>query len=452
MLPREAAGAASSRAEHAFTQRPTCHRGRGRQQALPRRHRRRLSSALARGQARRDHVRGRPLGLRQDHAPALHRRPDRSEHRQAARAWPAGRRPAARWRGHGVPAFRPAPLEDRLRQRGVRAGDGGRPAPRHPYAGHALPRARRAHRLRAPLSLPALGRDAAARRVGARAGHEPVDPAHGRAVCRARCADARDPAGRADLADGAARRTQDHGVHHPFDRRGDLARRPHRGDERAPRPHQGSARHAVRMAAQSRHGAVRSAFHRAPPAHLASAPYRAAVWPAGAEGGRVTTLDRARGDLADPPVDLSGDQARAERAAAARRHRRQLINLAIRVVSLAIALMLWEVAAWNVDPVLFTSPSKVAVAAYRMVLSGELWTYLWPSLVVLAIGFALAVVAGIGIGLLLARFWVLDVALTVYITFLYSIPSVALVPLIVLWAGFDTTAKVIILFLFAFFP
>ena len=87
-----------------------------------------------------------------------------------------------------------------------------------------------------------------------------------------------------------------------------------------------------------------------------------------------------------------------------------------------------------------------------MVLSGELWTYLWPSLVVLGIGFSLAVVAGIGIGLLLARFWVLDIALNVYITFLYSIPSVALVPLIVLWAGFETTAKVIILFLFAFFP
>lgn len=168
----------------------------------------------------------------------------------------------------------------------------------------------------------------------------------------------------------------------------------------------------------------------------------------------MTTVEGVRGELSDAaqPVDLSGDQARAERVAAARRHRRQLIDLAIRVVSLAIALTLWEVAAWNVDPVLFTSPTKVAVAAYHMVLSGELWTYLWPSLVVLAIGFAFAVVLGIGIGLLLARFWVLDVALTVYITFLYSIPSVALVPLIVLWAGFDTTAKVIILFLFAFFP
>ena len=169
----------------------------------------------------------------------------------------------------------------------------------------------------------------------------------------------------------------------------------------------------------------------------------------------MTTIEQARGPLAagsGEPVDLSGDQARAERVAAARRRHRQWVNLAIRVVSLAIALTLWEVAAWNVDPVLFTSPTKVAVAAYKMVLSGELWTYLWPSLVVLGIGFALAVVFGIAIGLMLARFWVLDVALTVYITFLYSIPSVALVPLIVLWAGFDTTAKVIILFMFAFFP
>jgi NitT/TauT family transport system permease protein len=164
----------------------------------------------------------------------------------------------------------------------------------------------------------------------------------------------------------------------------------------------------------------------------------------------VTTVEQAQ--LADTAQELSGDQARAERVAAERRHRRQLVNLGIRVVSLAIALLLWEIAAWNVDPVLFTSPTKVAVAAYKMVLSGELWTYLWPSLVVLAIGFALAVVAGIAIGLLLARFWVLDIALNVYITFLYSIPSVALVPLIVLWAGFDTMAKVIILFLFAFFP
>jgi sulfonate transport system permease protein len=87
-----------------------------------------------------------------------------------------------------------------------------------------------------------------------------------------------------------------------------------------------------------------------------------------------------------------------------------------------------------------------------MIASGELWAGRWPSLLVLVKGLTLAIVFGTLLGLALARFHILDVGLTVYITFLYSIPSVALVPLIVLWAGYETTAKVIILFLFAFFP
>src|SRR5262249_22060114 len=128
------------------------------------------------------------------------------------------------------------------------------------------------------------------------------------------------------------------------------------------------------------------------------------------------------------------------------------LNLGIRVASVTIFLVIWEIFGARIDPVLFTTPSAVASAAVEMIGSGELWTYLWPSLRVLMVGFAFAVVLGIAIGLLLARFWVLDVAFTVYITFLYSIPSVALVPLIVLWAGYEDQAKIIILFMFAFFP
>jgi NitT/TauT family transport system permease protein len=150
--------------------------------------------------------------------------------------------------------------------------------------------------------------------------------------------------------------------------------------------------------------------------------------------------------------DETEDRSRAQQVAARRRRNKQIQTIAIRCTSLAIVLTLWQVFGANVDPVLFTTPSKIAAAAVTMIASGELWTYLWPSLVVLAIGLTLAAIIGIAIGLLLARFWVLDVAFGVYITFLYSTPSVALVPLIVLWAGFETTAKVVILFLFAFFP
>jgi sulfonate transport system permease protein len=157
-------------------------------------------------------------------------------------------------------------------------------------------------------------------------------------------------------------------------------------------------------------------------------------------------------DTAAGAVDTSEDRARAQKAAAERRWKRQLQVVAIRLVSVATFLAIWEVFGGQVNQALFTTPSKVAVAAVHMVWSGELWTYLAPSLLVLAIGLSLAAVIGIAVGLLLARFWVVDVAFGVYITFLYSIPSVALVPLIVLWAGYETTAKVIILFLFAFFP
>jgi ABC-type nitrate/sulfonate/bicarbonate transport system permease component len=155
------------------------------------------------------------------------------------------------------------------------------------------------------------------------------------------------------------------------------------------------------------------------------------------------------------PVVLEGvseDRERAQKVATSRRRRRQLQAIAIRLVSLTVVLGLWQVFGARVDPVLFTTPWAIAKAAVVMIGSGELWNYLWPSLVVLALGLTAAAIIGIAMGLLLARFWVLDVALGVYITFLYSTPTVALVPLIVLWAGFETMAKVIILFLFAFFP
>lgn len=147
-----------------------------------------------------------------------------------------------------------------------------------------------------------------------------------------------------------------------------------------------------------------------------------------------------------------GDSARVRAVSARRRRRRGLQVAALRVASLALVLAVWEVFGRQIDPVLFTTPSAVAVAAVDMIRSGELWNFLWPSLIVLGIGMFFAITIGVATGLLLARFWVLDVAIGVYITFLYSIPSVALVPLIVLWAGYETAAKAIILFLFAFFP
>ena len=146
------------------------------------------------------------------------------------------------------------------------------------------------------------------------------------------------------------------------------------------------------------------------------------------------------------------DQLRARQVAGERARRHRLRTFGIQLLSLAVALAAWQVVGAHSNPALFTTPSAVGLAGADMLATGELWRYLAPSLIVLGLGLAISIVTGILTGLALARFWVLDVALGPYMTFFYSTPAVALVPLIVLWAGYQTTAKTIILVLFAFFP
>jgi len=154
----------------------------------------------------------------------------------------------------------------------------------------------------------------------------------------------------------------------------------------------------------------------------------------------------------DASDDVRDDVASARDRAARRVRRRRLNTLGIQALSLLVVLAVWQVVGLNASPALFAPPSAVARAAIEMIVSGELWKYLFPSLVVLGTGLVISIALGIAVGLMLARFWIADVALGPYVTFLYSTPAVALVPLIVLWAGYQFTAKTIILVLFAFFP
>jgi NitT/TauT family transport system permease protein len=150
--------------------------------------------------------------------------------------------------------------------------------------------------------------------------------------------------------------------------------------------------------------------------------------------------------------DISAEQQAAQDRAKTQQRKSMAANVAIRIISLVLVLGGWEYFGRQVNPVLFTYPTAVARAAIKMIGSGELWQYLSQSLIVLGAGLALAVVFGVALGVFMARFWVIDIALDTYITALYSIPSVALVPVLVLWIGFETSAKIAVVFLFTFFP
>ena len=74
------------------------------------------------------------------------------------------------------------------------------------------------------------------------------------------------------------------------------------------------------------------------------------------------------------------------------------------------------------------------------------------SLLVLLYASILAVIVGVFLGVVMGRFSLVEWATDIYVSALYSMPMVAMVPLIVLWFGFKVPAKVIIVFLFMVFP
>ena len=127
-------------------------------------------------------------------------------------------------------------------------------------------------------------------------------------------------------------------------------------------------------------------------------------------------------------------------------------KFAVRLISLAAVLSLWEFYGRRVNPILFTYPSAVARAVGELADSGELWSYMQQSLLVLAYAAFFAVVVGVVLGVAMGRFTIFEWAADIYINALYSMPMVAVVPLIVLWFGFKIPAKVIIVFAFMVFP
>jgi NitT/TauT family transport system permease protein len=119
---------------------------------------------------------------------------------------------------------------------------------------------------------------------------------------------------------------------------------------------------------------------------------------------------------------------------------------------LALILIVWELVGPLISPILFSYPSKIAVAFYDLTISGELPYYALESLQILFAGLGFAILIGVPLAVLMARVKPVDWALDLPINALYATPMVALVPLLVLWFGIYMQAKIIVVFLFAVFP
>ena len=113
----------------------------------------------------------------------------------------------------------------------------------------------------------------------------------------------------------------------------------------------------------------------------------------------------------------------------------------IRLAALFTVLIVWEIAITTFGRDFMATPSGIISAAPDVLLNDpKLWPGVWETFTVVFRGMFVAVVAGGIIGLLMGRIPVLADAVSPYVNGFYATPMIAVLPLITLWLGFNTSA------------
>lgn len=123
------------------------------------------------------------------------------------------------------------------------------------------------------------------------------------------------------------------------------------------------------------------------------------------------------------------------------------------IFGVVIFLAVWEATARYVDNKLtLPAVSEIMAALWNLLVSGELILALSESIWLLIVGLFVSTVIGFVLGALVARsrtaYWMLNP----YVSALFATPTIALVPLVLVWFGFGFPGRVIVVVLAAVVP
>jgi NitT/TauT family transport system permease protein len=129
----------------------------------------------------------------------------------------------------------------------------------------------------------------------------------------------------------------------------------------------------------------------------------------------------------------------------------QLVLPALTIVAVVVA---WEalVRLRGIAPIYLPAPSSVFVYLSRMIADGSMPYHLGVTLLRIFVGFALAAVCGIVLGVLMGMSRTVARVADVWIAALYPLPKISLIPLLIIWVGTGEAYKIVISAISAFFP
>ena len=159
----------------------------------------------------------------------------------------------------------------------------------------------------------------------------------------------------------------------------------------------------------------------------------------------TTTTEQARLPIPAVARRKSPDQVARERTRS-----RRLLQLGV----LILFLLLWQYGrqVLNIPQYLVPPPDKVAAKLVDGFVNGNLLQHTITTTTEILGGYVSGAALGIGIGVLISQFQIVDDVLYPFVIALNSVPKVAISPLIVVWFGVDFRSKVIIAALVSFFP
>jgi NitT/TauT family transport system permease protein len=123
-------------------------------------------------------------------------------------------------------------------------------------------------------------------------------------------------------------------------------------------------------------------------------------------------------------------------------------------VSFIVILAGWAFLAsfsiWNVS--VFPGPYQVSTSMWELIKSGVLLKHTVASLFRVTVGFYLAILCGVPLGILIGRLLIVRKLLNPVIQFLRPISPLAWIPLAMLWFGIGDKPAIFLIFLSSFFP
>jgi ABC-type nitrate/sulfonate/bicarbonate transport system permease component len=121
------------------------------------------------------------------------------------------------------------------------------------------------------------------------------------------------------------------------------------------------------------------------------------------------------------------------------------------LIVIGIWQAIWSYTDW-ISPLFFSGPSAIAKQFWISLTEGNLLADLAFSGKNFAIGFGIALVSGVVMGVLIGWYRRVRLLSNPFLNALYAAPRIAMMPLIIIWFGIGMWSKVFIVFLSAFFP